>query len=164
MDRLKSTIFLVSILFSSALAAAPKADEGMRTVDVCYEPIYTISEVSSTIKSFPTTCVPLGRFTQGEERYRKLMVALGDMKSGFKRAELARGNPNAFAFDDVRVRILGSGITIFIDRSGEGIFNDKKFILTEIELLKVERVLGAIFDCMEHNEEDKLKRQQKPSP
>lgn len=132
----------------------------MRTFDVCYYPIYAITERSSTVETFAETCVPLGRLTEGEEHHRKLMMVLGNMNAAFQRAEKARSNPRAFSFQDIRVRISAPGTTIFIHSHKEGTYNNKRFVLTDSELLKIERELGSIFDCMEKNEEEKFQKKE----
>ncbi|UOD32306.1 hypothetical protein INH39_11920 [Massilia violaceinigra] len=157
-----STIFFISMFLSPAVTAAPEVRDEVHSVDICYKPIYDKSKVPSTVESFPKTCVPLGRFTEGESRHRLLGMALLKMNAAFKRVEKPRKIPNALALKDVKVRILAPDMTIFINSRGEGIVNDKKFILNASELLEVERVLGGAFECIKHNEE-KLRRQKTPS-
>ncbi|NHZ65646.1 hypothetical protein [Massilia genomosp. 1] len=125
--------------------------------EICYEPIYSISERPSTMRSFPKTCTPLGRLEYTQERYRDLALAIGNLDIAVNRAEKAASRRGAIDFNTIRVKISMGPDVMFIDKTGSGVFRGQTFLLSEENMSKIERVLGALHECMEYREE--LKKQ-----
>jgi hypothetical protein len=148
-----SSFVCLYLLFNCAIAADVSAP--VHVLNICYLPIYAIIEMPFSIGRFEEVCTPLGRFTENDLYYRDLMSALGDLNLGTKRAERINGRKKKSQLVDIRMRIIdeSSGKQMLLDKDGNGIWDDKKFALTDRHMARIERVLGGIYDSIQYGTE-----------
>ena len=151
---MKKHSILSGIFFLSSASLASDQAPTSPIWDICYEPIYSISERPSTIRSFSRTCTPLGKLEHTQQRFRDLALAIGDLDPALKRAKQAASKAGAIDFNTIRVKISMGPEVRFIDKTGSGVFRGKTFLLTQENMAKIERVLGAMYECMESRKEE----------